>query len=94
VPVHYVIAIPDSVSIDEISDDKVKLELLNSKSKEIYDILGKELFQIVYYDANSSNVNVSISDIDRKWYYPRIATLNLVDDTYMITSPWSNQVVA
>jgi hypothetical protein len=39
-------------------------------------------------------VDVSITDIDRKWYYARVAALNLDDDTFNITSPWSNQIVA
>jgi hypothetical protein len=49
---------------------------------------------VVYYDNYKPRAGVSISNIERKWYYARIATLNLKEDTYNINSPWSNQVVA
>jgi hypothetical protein len=48
----------------------------------------------VTYNDNQNVVSVSISDIDRKWYYLRVAALSLNDDTYNIVSPWSNQIVA
>jgi hypothetical protein len=50
--------------------------------------------QIVYYNASKPKANVGISNIDRKRYYARIVSLDLIDDTYSIMSPWSNQVTA
>jgi len=92
--VHYVLALPDYIVVDEEYAKNTKLELLNKKINTIQNLSWGSLLQIVYYDSNKSSVNVGISNLDRKWYYSRIAALNLVDDTFMIDSPWSNQVVA
>ena len=96
--VHYVLALPEYVSMDDIYANDVKIELLNKKIHKIQDLYWNRIVQVVYYNPNKRLANISISDVDRKWYYFRIATLdlNLVDDTYIynITSPWSNQVVA
>ena len=92
VPVHYVLALPNGLTMDDVN--KTKLELLNNRIDTIQNFYWNSLLQVVYYDSNKNIVNVGLSNIDRKWYYSRIVSLDLVDDTYMIHSPWSNQVVA
>ena len=92
-PVIYVLAIPKSKSIDDLYSWDVKLELLR-KTEKIEKLIEKDLVQIVEFDDKQDIVDISISNIDRKWYYARIATLNLENNIYKITSPWSNQVVA
>ena len=92
-PVLYVLAIPEQMSIAELYSWNAKLELLK-KTEKVEKLFWKDLVQIVSYDDNKSVVDVSITDIDRKWYYARVAALNLDDDTFIITSPWSNQIVA
>ncbi|MBR4633593.1 hypothetical protein IKO50_01165 [bacterium] len=52
------------------------------------------MVQIVYYDAQKDVADAVLSNIERKRYYARIATLTLNGDTYNIESPRSNQVVA
>ena len=90
-PVIYVLAVPDD--IDQEALYKKKLEIIK-KIDVIEKLDWKELVQVVYYDNYKPRAGVSISNIERKWYYARIATLNLKEDTYNINSPWSNQVVA
>ena len=87
--VRYVLALPDGVEIDE----KTQVELLIN-SGAIKDLVWKDIAEIVYYDRHKSSATVVISEVERKWYYARIATLKLVDDRYEINSPWSNQIVA
>lgn len=91
----YVLAVPNDVTMTGLYDWDIKVELLN-KINEIKNIYGtgKDLVEIVYYNTHKSNAEVVISWIDRKWYYARIATLNLSWDTYNINSSWSNQIVA
>ncbi|MBQ5944882.1 hypothetical protein IJL65_00265 [bacterium] len=52
------------------------------------------MVQVVYYDSQKDKASIIISNVERKWYYGRISTLDLQDGTYYINSPWSNQVVA
>ena len=93
VPVRYVLALPDYVDVSTVYS-WFKLELLNKKIDTIENLSGNALVQIVQYDSNRDTANITISNIDRKWYYMRIASLNLNNDTYNIESPRSNQIVA
>ena len=92
-PVSYVLALPQWTDLGKLYDDKIKLELIK-KVGLIEKLLWNELVEIVYYDNTKELANIIISNIDRKWYYWRISTLDLVWDTYNINSPWSNQIVA
>jgi hypothetical protein len=94
VPVIYVLALPDYVDENDLYANGVKLELLNQKIDEIQDLYGKDLVQIVHYDSHKKFADIGINNIDRKWYYMRVASLSLNKDTYNISSPWSNQIVA
>ena len=89
----YVLVLPEGTDLSKLYEDKTKLELLK-KTALIKDLLSKDLAEIVYYDVNKPTAKITISNIDRKWYYGRIATLDLVWDTYNINSPRSNQIVA
>ena len=91
---YYVLALPKSASLSWLYDSWAKLELLKKidKIENLYD--KKDVLQIVYYDANKDLADVTLSNVDRKWYYARIATLNFTWNTYKINSPWSNQIVA
>jgi hypothetical protein len=79
--------------LQDLYSKNTELELLSDKYK-IEDIYGNKLVQVVYYDSQKDVADVVLSNIDRKWYFARIATLNLDKNTYNIDSPWSNQVVA
>ena len=98
--VSYVLALPNWVDLSDLLENKVKLELIKDRKKKdiktIESLFGKDkdLVQVVYYDSTKDKADVIISDVDRKWYYWRISTLDLQWDTYYINSPWSNQVVA
>ncbi len=91
---HYVLALPDTVEMTDVLNNNLKLELLNNKTDKIESLSWNELLQIVYYNPSKPKANVGISNIDRKRYYARIVSLDLVGDTYSIMSPWSNQVTA
>ena len=91
--VHYVLALPETVNLDDLYAENIKLELLKKTSK-IENLLDNELVEVVYYNDNKNLADIVITNIDRKWYYMRIAALNLDGDTYSIDSPWSNQIVA
>ena len=91
---HYVLALPDTVDILEVFNNNLKLEILNEKTDRIESLSWDELLQIVYYNASKPKASIGITNIDRKRYYARIASLDLVGDTYNIVSPWSNQVTA
>ena len=91
---HYVLVVPDTVDISEVFANNLKLELLNKKAYKIENLSWNELLQILYYNPSKDKISVWISNLDRKWYYARITALDLIDDTYKIRSPWSNQVVA
>ena len=90
--VKYVLALPEGINVDELSGD-VKLELLK-KTDEIGDLYWNDLVEVVYYSNYKDQADITISNIDRKWYYGRISTLSFEDNKYSISSPWSNQVVA
>lgn len=96
----YVLALPKTwPSLDELYANWTKLELIGDDDKDFRKIeklywTWKELVQVVYYDSGEDLANIILSNVDRKWYYARIATLNLNWDAYEISSPWSNQVVA
>ena len=94
-PVHYVLALPNwIVDLDYLISNGTKLELLKKVSK-IQNLLSwGDLVQVVYYDSQKSTASITLSNIDRKWYYAHIATLSLNDGVYNINSPWSNQIVA
>ena len=92
-PVHYVLALPDDISNDYLYENKVKLELLR-KIDNIQNLSWKDLVEIVHYNKNKSSADVFVSNIDRKRYYSRIATLKFENNSYNINSPWSNQIVA
>ena len=89
----YVLALPEWTDLQDLYSKNTELELLSDKYK-IEDIYGNKLVQVVYYDSQKDVADVVLSNIDRKWYFARIATLNLDKNTYNIDSPWSNQVVA
>ncbi len=103
-PVKYVLALPEGTDVNELYSSGVKLELLKKTGKigdlliddedKFEDLRWDNLVQIVYYSNYKDEVSIMISNIDRKWYYARIATLDLDNNTYKISSPWSNQVVA
>lgn len=88
--VNYVLVLPNWTNIAE----GTKLELLNKTKNEIERLLWKELLEIVYYDTYKDIANITLSKLNRKWYYARIASLKLDNSIYEISSPWSNQVVA
>ncbi len=95
--VNYILALPNWIELSDLYADKIKLELLNDKKdniKTIENLYWNPLVQVVYYDSQKDTASIIISDVERKWYYGRISTLDLQDDTYYINSPWSNQVVA
>lgn len=74
-----------------VSDERK--EELKFDEKKIYD--EWVVVQVIYYDPQKSLAEAIISDILRKWYYVRIATLWKNDKwEYLINSPWSNQLVA
>lgn len=89
----YVLVLPDWINVDEL--DSLKLELLK-KTDKISKLVWNDLIKIVYYDSNKDVIDIilTLPDPMRMWYYGRIASLNLIDNTYNITSPWSNQIVA
>jgi hypothetical protein len=91
-PTKYALVLPEWISVDELSGN-TKLELLR-KTGTIKELYWKDLVEIVYYSNYKSDANVMLSNIDRKWYYGRIATLNLENSKYLISSPRSNQIVA
>ena len=91
-PVHYVLALPKWINLDSLKSENIKLELLK-KTDKIEKLYWKDLVEVVNYDNNKNSVWVTISDVDRKWYYVRIATLNFDENVYKINSPWSNQIV-
>ena len=91
--VRYVLALPKWTDLAKLYEDKVKLELIK-KTDLIEKLLWKDLVEIVYYDNAKALADIVIWNIDRKWYYARISTLDFVWDTYSINSPWSNQIVA
>jgi hypothetical protein len=35
------------------------------------------LLEVVYYDSNKKFADIAVANVDRKWYYARVATLNL-----------------
>ena len=96
----YVLAVPDWVELSDLYERGVKLELLSdkwnkiSKMKTIKSLYWDPLVQVVHYNPQKETARITISNVDRKWYYGRISTLDLQDNTYLINSPWSNQVVA
>ena len=98
--VSYVLALPNWVELSDLYKNNVKLELINDKSdkkiKTIESLYWNSLVQVVYYDTQKKQANIVISNVDRKWYYWRISTLDLDGQKgiYYINSPWSNQVVA
>ena len=94
-PVHYVLALPNWISnLDELISNGTKLELLK-KMSSIQSLLSwGDVLQVVYYDSHKNVANVALYNVDRKWYYARIATLNFSGGKYNINSPWSNQIVA
>ena len=96
-PISYILALPNGVELSDLYENKIKLELLNDTKKTIKTIESlywNPLVQVVYYDSQKDKANIVISNVERKWYYGRISTLNLDGDTYYINSPWSNQIVA
>ena len=96
--VNYILALPNWTELSSLFENKVKLELLNDKKsgsiKTIESLYWNPLVEVVYYDSTKDTADIIISDVERKWYYGRISTLDLKDNTYFINSPWSNQVVA
>ncbi len=96
----YVLALPKwAPSLDQLFASWTKLELIGDEKENFEKIVDlywtwRDLVQVVYYDNNKDLADIVISNIDRKWYYSRIATLNLAWNAYEISSPWSNQVVA
>ena len=98
--VTYVLALPNWIELSDLYENKIKLELLNDNKKKNMKTIESlywekgPLIQVVYYDPQKDKADVVISSVDRKWYYWRISTLDLQEDTYYINSPWSNQVVA
>ncbi len=94
-PVKYVLAVPEGINVDELYSNNTKLELLR-KTGKMKDLYWKDLVEIVYYDDNKNVLDtlLTLQNLERLWYYGRIATLNFEDNTYKISSPWSNQIVA
>ena len=96
--VSYVLALPNWVELSDLLANKVRLELIKDRKKKdintIENLYWKDLVQVVYYDSTKDKADIMISDVERKWYYWRISTLDLQWDIYYINSPWSNQVVA
>ena len=95
----YVLALPNwSPSLNDLYANWTRLELIedNKEFRKIEKLYWtwKQLIQVVYYDINQDLATITLSDLDRKWYYARIASLDLIWDAYEISSPWSNQVVA
>ena len=95
--VNYILALPNWIELSDLYANNIKLELLNDKKdniKTIEKLYWNPLVQVVYYDSQKDKASIIISNVERKWYYGRISTLDLQDGTYYINSPWSNQVVA
>ena len=89
----YILAVPEEINLEDLYSKNLKLELLK-KIEKIEKLYGKELVQVVYYNSHKKLADVRASNLDRKWYYARITSLDLEGDTYKINSPRSNQVVA
>ena len=52
------------------------------------------IFSLSYYNKTDDTINLTITDIPRNWQYSEIYTLNFINNTYMLSSSSSNQVVA
>lgn len=93
--VRYILAIPYGIEKDSLIEDETKLELLR-KTDTIKKLLSWQLAEIVMYDKHKETATIMFSNVDRKWYYARIATLKFdkPKNVYNINSPWSNQIVA
>ena len=93
----YVLVLPDTIDVSNLDKWSVKVELYSSKRNPwtIDELMSWwDLVEIVSYDTHKSTATITISNIDRKWYYARIASLTFNDWIFNITSPWSNQIVA
>ena len=93
-PVSYILALPEWTELEELYDNWTEVELLNNEFGKIEDFDWDEIIEIVYFDSNKDKFDVVVSNLDRKWYYSRIAKLYLQWNVYTIDSPWSNQVTA
>ena len=71
---------------------EVEEEILNDIENLIW--TGNRIFGISYYNKSSNTINLTVTDLPRNWQYSEIYTLNLIDDTYTISSSSSNQIVA
>ena len=94
----YVLALPDWTDLKTLYKYKVKLELLKKTDllEKLYWKEWKPVVEVVYYDPHKASANITISNIDRKWYFGRVVTLkfNSDENVYNINSPRSNQIVA
>ena len=94
----YVLALPDWTDLKTLYKYKVKLELLKKIDllEKLYWKEWKPVVEVVYYDPHKASANITISNIDRKWYFGRVVTLkfNSDENVYNINSPRSNQIVA
>jgi hypothetical protein len=53
------------------------------------------IFDVIYYEENQNKINITIEEIPRNWQYSEIYALDLYEsESYLISSPSSNQIVA
>lgn len=53
-----------------------------------------EIFGVSYFNKSSDKISLTVTDLPRNWQYSEIYTLNLINNTYIISSSSSNQIVA
>ena len=90
----YILVLPEWSEITWMSLKVEEPTLYTNIENEIWTWDWKVIFSLLSYNESDTTINLTITDIPRNWQYGEIYTLKLVDDTYMIASSSSNQVVA
>ncbi len=85
----YILVLP---KWSNITGTKISLEEWTYRTENMLSWL---IFDVIYYNENQENIDLTVQDIPRNWQYSEIYTLELYEDKlYYINNSSSNQIVA
>ena len=87
----YILVLPEQSAVTWMNL-QIEEGILNNIEQLIW--TWSEIFSLFSYNKTDEIINLIVTDIPRNWQYSEIYTLNFVDNTYLISSSSSNQVVA
>jgi hypothetical protein len=89
-PKKYLLVLPRGTELS--STTQLQLPTTTNRLEQL--LSNQNVIEVQYFDPNRASISVIIEKVERKRQYARIVTLRNENNSFLISSPRSNQIVA